>query len=430
MARLLIACTASPGHVLPLLKIAEHLIGQGHELGVLTGKLFRQQGEHIGAEFFEFNENIDFDYRHVDRLFPQRALLPPGPEQTALALRNFFADAMPLQDLQLRQLIQDFKPDALIIESVFYGALPLLLGPVASRPPVMCIGETPLGLSSRDSIFFGPRIPPAVLPTDCTRESLVISDHQRLIDEVHDYFNQTLIQHGHPTLRAALSDTLVNDVERFCQLSTQAFEYARDDLPQHLRFVGPLRNPPTSRNAVKDPFIEEDGRPLVIVTQGTVANADLNQLLLPTLRALAGLPVKVLALTGGRGTDPSLIPTADNLRVTDFVAYEQVLPHASVFITNGGYGSINSALGYGVPVLIAGTGEDKAETSTRVVWARCGINLNTSYPSEQAIAHAVQKIITQPSYRLRAKEIAEDFLQHDALAIISDELQQMLAETA
>lgn len=41
---------------------------------------------------------------------------------------------MPLQDLQLRQLIQDFKPDALIIESVFYGALPLLLGPVASRP--------------------------------------------------------------------------------------------------------------------------------------------------------------------------------------------------------------------------------------------------------------------------------------------------------
>ena len=265
---------------------------------------------------------------------------------------------------------------------------------------------------------------------DCMRESQVISEYQRLIDEVHDYFNQTLIQHGHPTLRAALSDTLVNDVERFCQLSTQAFEYARDDLPQHLRFVGPLRNPPTSRNAVKDPFIEEDGRPLVIVTQGTVANADLNQLLLPTLRALAGLPVKVLALTGGRGIDPSLIPTADNLRVTDFVVYEQVLPHASVFITNGGYGSINSALGYGVPVLIAGTGEDKAETSTRVVWAGCGINLNTSYPSEQAIAHAVQKIITQPSYRLRAKEIAEDFLQHDALAIISDELQQMLAETA
>lgn len=49
-------------------------------------------------------------------------------------------------------------------ENCFYGILPLLAS--EDRPPVIGIGVTPLSFSSRDSIFYGPRIPPALLPPD------------------------------------------------------------------------------------------------------------------------------------------------------------------------------------------------------------------------------------------------------------------------
>ncbi|MCU1749545.1 glycosyltransferase [Pseudomonas sp. 6D_7.1_Bac1] len=418
MARILIAATATPGHVFPLLKIAESQVRQGHQVAVLSGQLFRQEVEATGAQFHPFDERIDFDYRHLESHFPLRATLPPGPAQMALALKNFFADAMPLQDQDLRRLISEHSPDVVLIENTFYGALPLLLGPRAQRPKIVCIGVTPLTWSSRDSIFYGPRIPPALLPDDLSRSTLIEPTTQQLIEEVQTYFNAKLSEHGYPLLQSAVTDSLILNADRFLQLSTTAFEYPRADLPDSVRFVGPLTVKRPSPHTVADLF-PGDERPLVVVTQGTLANADLNQLLLPTLRALADLPVKVLALTGGRSSDA---PIPDNARLTDFVSYDQVLPKTSVFITNGGYGAVNGALCHGVPIIVAGIGEDKAETAARVVWARCGINLGTSYPAERAIADAVQQILQTPAFRTNARAIAKDFSRHDALAQIVSEL--------
>jgi len=440
MARILIAATATPGHVLPLLKIAEHLIRHGHQVAVLCGKLFRAEVERTGARFHAFDERIDFDYRHLESHFPQRATLPPGPAQMALALKNFFADAMPLQDADLRHLIGEFAPHVLLIENTSYGALPLLLGPKAQRPHVVCIGVTPLTLSSPDSIFYGPRIPPQVLPAECTRSGLLDATTLGLVDEVQAYFNDKLAEHGHPALPCAVTDSLLLHSDRFLQLSTQAFEYPREDLPDTVRFVGPLplshqtdHSQTGQAQAQADLLRADDTRPLVVVTQGTLANADLNQLLLPTMRALAGLPVRVLALTGGRELEPRDLEPGnlesralpENAMLTDFVSYDRVLPQARVFITNGGYGSINIALGYGVPVIVAGTGEDKSETATRVAWTGCGINLKTSYPDEQAIAGAVQRILDNPAYRDRARAIAEDFARHDSLGQIQAQIEEL-----
>lgn len=423
MARILIASTATPGHVFPLLKIAGQLVRHGHAVTVLSGRLFRQDVEKTGAQFQPFDERIDFDYRHLESHFPLRATLPPGPAQMALALKNFFADAMPLQDQDLRRLISQLSPDLVLIENTFYGALPLLLGPKDQRPKVACIGVTPLTLSSRDSIFYGPRIPPAVLPDDLSRSTLVEPSIQQLIDDVQAYFNATLSAHGHPPLQSTVTDSLILNVDRFLQLSTQAFDYARAELPETVQFVGPLNVKHPNGQSVAELF-PGDERPLVVVTQGTLANADLNQLLLPTLRALADLPVKVLALTGGRETD-AVAP--QNARIIDFVSYVDVLPEASVFITNGGFGAINGALSHGVPVIVAGTGEDKAETAARVVWARCGINLGTSYPTEQAISEAVENTLQNPSFKANAQAIAEDFGRHDALVAIHTELGLLIA---
>ncbi|WP_259190290.1 glycosyltransferase [Serratia sp. BIGb0163] len=410
---------ATPGHVYPMLSIARHLIGQGHQVRVMTGALFRQRAEAAGAQFIAFDERVDFDYRYLEQHFPERAALPPGNAQMALALKDFFAAPIPLLDQQLRSVMAAETPDLLIVENCFYGVLPLLQR--TDRPPVIGIGVTPLSYSSRDSIFYGPRIPPALLPRELQREQLVDEDTRALIDEVQRSFDIAMAQSGGRPLQQPFTDALIGGCDRFLQLATPALEYQREDLPDSLRFIGPLRSAVAAVEAT-DEWEEADRRPLVIVSQGTLANVDLHQLIVPTLKALAELPVRVLATTGGRAVDTLLALLPANARVQEFISFEHWLPQAALLITNGGYGSINYALDQGVPLIVAGTGEDKLETAARVVAAGCGISLHTSTPDEEQLRQAVQQILAQPAYRQRAAVVQADYARHDALTAIADEV--------
>ncbi|MNH00670.1 4'-demethylrebeccamycin synthase [compost metagenome] len=413
------AAVATPGHVYPMLGIARYLIAQGHRVRVMTGALFRERAEAVGAQFVPFDAQVDFDYRYLERHFPERAALPPGNAQMALALKDFFAAPIPLLDRQLRAAIAAEATDLLIVENCFYGVLPLLQA--TDRLPVIGIGVTPLSYSSRDAIFYGPRIPPALLPLELPREQLVDEATRVLIDEVQQSFNAAMVQSGGGPLQQPFTDALIGGCDRFLQLATTALEYPREDLPAGVRFIGPLRGAVAARQGGCE-WDEADPRPLVIVTQGTLANVDLHQLIVPTLKALAGLPVRVLATTGGRSVDgvPAQLP--DNARVRQFISFEHWLPQAALLITNGGYGSINYALDHGVPLIVAGTGEDKLEAASRVVAAGCGINLHTSEPDEAQLRQAVQQILSQPVYRQRAALVQADYARHDALAAIAEEV--------
>ncbi len=125
-----------------------------------------------------------------------------------------------------------------------------------------------------------------------------------------------------------------------------------------IRYVGPLL--PPRIELTPPPWWERlDERPLVIVSQGTLANVDLGQLLLPALQGLAGDELQLLLTTGGR--DPARLGAAvpANAIVTEHVPFELALPRAAVLVTNGGYGSVQAALAHGVPLVVAGTGRTR-----------------------------------------------------------------------
>jgi UDP:flavonoid glycosyltransferase YjiC (YdhE family) len=60
-------------------------------------------------------------------------------------------------------------------------------------------------------------------------------------------------------------------------------------------------------------------------------------------------------------------------------------------ITNGGYGGVQHAIRYGIPVVVAGESADKAEVAARVEYSGVGVNLRTAHPSPEAIAAAVRE---------------------------------------
>src|SRR3979490_1787535 len=114
MARFLIAATAVPGHVLPLLAVAQHLVSHGHEVVVHTGSVFRERAEATGARFVAFRPEIDIDYRLLDVRFPERRKMTHGPAQFCFGLKPWSADAIPDQSAGICDISREFPMDAII----------------------------------------------------------------------------------------------------------------------------------------------------------------------------------------------------------------------------------------------------------------------------------------------------------------------------
>ena len=136
----------------------------------------------------------------------------------------------------------------------------------------------------------------------------------------------------------------------------------------------------------------------MLVTQGTVANHNFGLLIAPTLAALANEPdVLVVVTAGGRAVEaiPGAIPS--NARLASYLPFEWLLPKVDVFVTNGGYGSVNQAMSFGIPLVTAGLTEDKAGVNARVEWSGVGINLATNEPTPEALRGAIRAVLTNPA---------------------------------
>jgi MGT family glycosyltransferase len=235
---------------------------------------------------------------------------------------------------------------------------------------------------------------------------------------------------GLPALGQSFIDTFVGPY-LYMQSTVPSFEYPRSDLPRNVHFIGPLL--PQRRDDADPPrwWPELEGdRPVVLVTQGTIAT-DPRQLMVPAIRALAGEAALVVVTTGGpvdelRAAFDGSLP--DNVRVAQFIPYAELMPHVDVLITNGGYGTVQHALSYGIPIIVAGATEDKPEVATRIAWSGTGLRLRTQSPAVEELAAALRSVQSDPRYRARAAAIAQEMGSYDAPRAAGDLLEE-LAET-
>ena len=145
----------------------------------------------------------------------------------------------------------------------------------------------------------------------------------------------------------------------------------------------------------------------------------------------------VVATAGGRPIDAIPGPLPSNARVSSFLPFEWLLPKVDVLVTNGGYGSVNQAMSFGIPLVTAGMTEDKADVNARVAWSGVGINLATNEPSRDSLRSAVKTVLDEPGYRLRAGQMAYEFAAIDTRSeilrivgqLVQDERKLSRAET-
>jgi UDP:flavonoid glycosyltransferase YjiC (YdhE family) len=442
MARFLFATFPAAGHTNPGLPIARALVERGHEVTWYAGRGFRRAIEATGAAFAPIKAAVDPADVPPNVRFPEAAQLS-GLAGFKFGLKHVFLDEAPGQVADLRAILRSFPADVLVGDTGFVGmALLHELG----GPPWATYGITGLTLPSRDTAPFGTGLPPSATPLGRVRNRVMTAAFERvLFRDVQDYAQGVRAQLGLPrTRQPVLSGTLSPFL--YMQPTTPDFEYPRSDLPPQVHFIGPLL-PEVPRDFTPPPWWGElhGRRSVVLVTQGTVATK-LDDLVIPTLRALAGEDVLVVAATGGasaeevarawaragamdamRGVTPAMAqlrlgsaeapgpePLPANARVAPFIPFGALLPHVDVMITNGGYGGVQFALAHGVPLIVAGATEEKPEIAARVAWSGAGIDLKTGKPSPGQIRDAVRTIRLNRRYRDHAQRIRAAYARHDA----------------
>ena len=400
MARFLFAATPAAGHVNPGLPIIRSLTAAGHEVLLTTGPDFAAAAAAAGARFAPLPPDASIDASTLDERYPARARLT-GARLIRHDLVHFFTAPAAAQARHVLDLLDREPADALVADTGFVGA-----GLVAERSgiPLGVYGITVFPYASRDVAPFGSALPPRADLLGRVRNRVLAELLRRFVagPSVAAMDRQRQLVGLPPAGRTVLDWTERTGL--YLQLSPPGFDYPRSDLPAVVHSIG-MPEPPTPAGWTPPPWWEElTGRRVVFVTQGTVAT-DPEQLLRPALAGLAELDVLVVAVTGG--ADPAgLGALPANARVAPFTPYGPVLRRAAAAVTNGGFGGVQLALGHGLPLVVAGKTEDKAEVAARVAWSGIGLDLRTQRPSSDALRTAVRQVLDSPSYAARAGELA------------------------
>ena len=227
-------------------------------------------------------------------------------------------------------------------------------------------------------------------------------------------------------MKAFFIDEVIDSLDMYLQATTPSFEYPRTDLPSHIRFIGPLLAASQGDTMLPDWWgkLKQD-RPVILVTQGTVAT-DSHDLILPTIEALSRKDVFVIVVTGDVDSPVKQHQLSENIRVETYIPYDKLLPYVDVMISNAGYGGVQMALAYGVPMVVSGDTEEKGEICARVEWAGVGISIKPERLTPEAIASAVTAILERDRYKQNVRRLQAEFAKYNAPKNAVDLMESIL----
>ncbi|MBB5789529.1 glycosyltransferase [Jiangella mangrovi] len=434
MATFLIASIAIEAHTTNPLPVAARLVERGHTVLWYAGRAFHERIARTSATPLPYVDAPDFSGQDFFEYFPQFRGRS-GPKVIGDAFAQVFVGHAPQRVADLRRITAAHPVDAMLTEGLSYG-----VGMVSELEgiPWATFADGPLPFEDPDTPPFGPGLLPMRGPAGRLRNRLIRAAAGRLIfrdaERVYDEVRAGLGLPPDPgsALQAGPSPLL------HLQACTPSFEYPRRHLPAHIHWIGALRpdprpwDPPAWWDELGVDGVDGAGRrPVVHVTQGSL-RPDPAELVLPAVRGLADEPVTVVVTTGGASRADleraAGEPLPANCLVMPWIPYDELLARADVFVTNGGYTGVTLALAHGVPIVQAGTTEEKAENAARIQWSGVGLRLGKTHPAPSKVRAAVRRVLDEPSFRTAARRVQAEMSAHDA-AVESAELLERLAAT-
>lgn len=414
--RILFANFPADGHFNPLTSLAMHLTEQGYDVRWYTSNTYALKLAKLGIPHYPFKKAVDVSDNNFDAAFPERKNKKSQIAKLKFDIIHAFIKRGPEYYEDLKDVYETFPFDLLVADNAFTG-IPFVKD--LMQIPVMAIGVLPLTENSRDLppaglgmepsyTFFG-KIKQAILRI--LTDKLIFRGPNKVMHEVFDAYN---ISHQHESVfDLKKSDLLL-------QSGTPGFEYRRSDMSSYIRFIGPLLPYARKRHTTRwfDERINEYKR-VILVTQGTVEK-DVNKIIIPTLEAFKDTDTLVICTTGGSQTQMLKARYHQhNIIIEDFIPFNEVMPYADVYITNGGYGGVLLGIQNNLPMVVAGVHEGKNEICARVGYFGMGINLKTETPKVWQVKMAVERILMDNTYKSNVEKLHAEFKNYDPLDLFT-----------
>ena len=361
-------CIPAHGHTNPTLGLVKELTSAGHQVFYFSFEMFREKIEQAGAEFISCDA-YDFDMEdreNADRVGKDKVFATELLVSSTLAL-----------DEMATMKIGEIKPDVIVSDSVaFWGKL------AAMKHRVPYVSSTTTFAFNRYSAKYMRET-----PWDIAKMLLAMPRINKQI--------KRLQEHGYPV--RSLLEIVQNDNETNTIVYTSKyFQPCAETFSDRYHFIGPSIRP------ITEP-VKKTAEKTVFISMGTVnQNAEFYR---NCIRAMAQTDWQVIISMGTNPEHFDKLP--DHIEIHESVDQMAVLSIADAFITHCGMNSTSEGLYFRVPLVLFPQTPEQGAVARRTEELGAGIRLKSI--SEEDILHAVQTVLSDPSYKENAVKVSDSF---------------------
>jgi MGT family glycosyltransferase len=424
--KILFATVPADGHFNPLTGLAKHLEAAGHEVGWYCAGTYAKKLKKLSLRHFPFTKALEVTSDNIEDIFPARSKIKNKIKRLNFDIINFFIARAEEYYADLKDIRKDFPFD-LVVADVAFTAIPFIKDKM--NIPVIGIGVFPLTETSADLPPAGLGMQPCYTIAGKIKQSLLrFAADKLLFKTANNVMKKLLNKYGIVHNDCNVFDLLIKKTTLMLQSGTPGFEYFRSDIGSNVRFIGSLLpyNDGRQNEQWFDKRMNQYER-IILVTQGTVEK-DIEKILVPTLEAFKHTKTLVIATTGGSRTQElkSRYPQR-NYIIEDFIPFDDVMPYADVYVTNGGYGGVMLSIENKLPIVGAGVHEGKNEINARVAYFRLGVDLRTESPKPEQLRAAIEQVIVDKTYKQNVIKLSEEFSKYDPYALCAGYVEDILS---
>jgi len=378
--RVLFSSTPGYGHVFPMLPLARAARDAGHDVLWATPADAVDLVRDAGVDAVPAGATVEAREGWMREVRAGAAEVPPEQRARWMFPRLFGSGFTPAMLEDLLPLAREWRPDVLVHEQ---GEL---AGPV--------VGAV-LGVPNVTHAFGG------AVPGPFVEEAGARIEHLWTAHEL------TMPDH------AGCFTSLYLDI---CPASVQGVPL--EHIP-HRQALRPVTASASTSTELPD-YLQDDGRPLVYVTLGTVANDPAK--LAAVVAALADSQVRVLVALGP-GVDAGLLGTqSSHVHIESWVDQPLVLDHCAVVVSHAGSGTFLGALARGLPQLCLPQAADQFRNAAAGTRTGAVLSLPPHEMSGEAVAEAVSRLLAEDEFRVAAARVADEIRAMPAPEEVVDRL--------
>jgi MGT family glycosyltransferase len=203
------------------------------------------------------------------------------------------------------------------------------------------------------------------------------------------------------------------------------FEFPRQHLSRCFHFTGPFSNP-ASREPIAFPFDKLTGQPLIYASLGTIQNR-LEWIFHTIAEACEGINAQLVISLGGSGNPESFSQLPGDPLVVKYAPQLELLQRASLTITHAGPNTTFESLSNGVPMVAIPITNDQPGVAARIAWSGTGEMVTLSRLSVPRLRAAIQRVLTEDSYRKNALRMQEAIRRAGGASRAADLIEQVVS---